>query len=81
MKKQDLIKNRKLKINKTEENIFFRNLFKIGYSKTYSKDSSKNKYLRELAKTFQRRFRQGLVDGKIDQECLLISKNLIKVYN
>ena len=79
--KQDLIKNRKLKINKIEENIFFRNLFKIGYSKKYPKDNSNNKYLRELAKTFQRRFRQELVDGKIDQECLLISKNLIKTYN
>ena len=42
---------------------------------------SKPKYLRKLTKTFQRRFRQQLVDGKIDQECLLISKNLIKVYN
>ena len=81
LNKQDLIKNRKLKISKIEENIFFRNLFKIGYSKTYSKDSSKNKYLRELAKTFQRRFRQELVDGKIDQECLIISKNLINAYN
>jgi N-acetylmuramoyl-L-alanine amidase len=81
LNKQDLTKNRKLKINKIEENIFFRNLFKVGYSKTYSKDSSKNKYLKELAKTFQRRFRQELVDGKIDQECLIISKNLIKAYN
>ena len=81
LNKQDLTKNRKLKTNKIEENIFFRNLFKIGYSKTYLKDSSKNKYLRELAKTFQRRFRQELVDGKIDQECLIISKNLIKAYN
>ena len=79
--KRDLIKDRKLKISKIEENIFFRNLFKIGYSKKYTKDISKNKYLRELAKTFQRRFRQELVDGKIDQECLIISKNLIKAYN
>jgi N-acetylmuramoyl-L-alanine amidase len=79
--KQNLTKNRKLKINKIEENIFFKNLFKVGYSKTYSKDSSKNKYLKELAKTFQRRFRQELVDGKIDQECLIISKNLINAYN
>ena len=79
--KQDLIKNRKLKISKIEESIFFRNLFKIGYSKKYPKDDSKNKYLRELAKTFQRRFRQELVDGKIDQECLIISKNLIKTHN
>ena len=81
LNKQDLTKNRKLKIDKIEENIFFRNLFKIGYSKKYSKDKNKNKYLRELAKTFQRRFRQELVDGKIDQECLIISKNLIKAYN
>ena len=79
--KQDLIKNRKLKISKIEESIFFRNLFKIGYSKKYPKDDSKNKYLRELAKTFQRRFRQELVDGKIDQECLIISKNLITAHN
>jgi N-acetylmuramoyl-L-alanine amidase len=81
LKKQDLIKNRKLKINKIEESIFFNNLFKIGYSKKYPKNNSKNKYLRELAKAFQRRFRQELVDGKIDQECLIISKNLIKAYN
>ena len=81
LNKQDLSKNRKIKISKIEENIFFRNLFKIGYSKKYSKDNSKNKYSRELTKTFQRRFRQELVNGKIDQECLLISKNLIKIYN
>ena len=81
LNKQYLIKNRKLKTNKIEENIFFNNLFKIGYSKKYTKNISKNKYLIELAKTFQRRFRQELVDGKIDQECLLISKSLIKTYN
>ena len=79
--KQDLIKNRKLKISKIEENNFFKNLFKVGYSKKYTTNISKNKYLIELAKTFQRRFRQELVNGKIDQECLIISKNLIKAYN
>jgi N-acetylmuramoyl-L-alanine amidase len=81
LNKQDLLKNRKLKISKIEENIFFRNLFKIGYSKTFPKNIGRNKYLRELIKSFQRRFRQELVNGKIDQECLLISKNLIKAYN
>ena len=81
LNKQDLIKNRKLETSKIEENIFFNNLFKVGYSKKYPKDNGKNKYLIELAKTFQRRFRQELVDGKIDQECLLISKSLIKTYN
>jgi N-acetylmuramoyl-L-alanine amidase len=81
LNKQELIKNRKLKISKIEKNIFFNNLFKTGYSKKYLKDKSKIKYLRELAKAFQRRFRQELVDGKIDQECLLISKNIVKIYN
>ena len=81
LNKQDLIKNRKLKISKIEENNFFKNLFKVGYSKKYTTNISKNKYLIELAKTFQRRFRQELVNGKIDQECLIISKNLIKAYN
>ena len=81
LNKQDLLKNRKLKISKVEENIFFRNLFKIGYSKTFPKNIGRNKYLRELTKNFQRRFRQELVDGKIDQESLLINKSLIKAYN
>ena len=81
LNKQELKKNRKLETSREEENFFFNNLFKIGYSKKTLADMSKAKYLRELAKTFQRRFRQELVDGKIDQECLLISKNLIKAYN
>lgn len=81
LNKQDLLKNRKLKISKIEENIFFRNLFKIGYSKTFPKNIDRNKYFRELIKSFQRRFRQELVDGKIDQESLLINKSLIKAYN
>jgi N-acetylmuramoyl-L-alanine amidase len=77
LNKQELTKNRKLKISKIERNIFFNNLFKIGYLK----DKGKDKYLNELAKNFQRRFRRELVDGKIDQECLLISKSLIRIYN
>jgi N-acetylmuramoyl-L-alanine amidase len=81
LNKQELKENRKLKISKIEKNTFFNNLFRIGYSKKYSKDKSRDKYLRELAKTFQRRFRQELVDGKTDQECLLISKNLIMSYD
>ena len=81
LSKQELKQNRKLETSREEENFFFNNLFKIGYSKKPLADMNKAKYLRELAKTFQRRFRQELVDGKIDQECLLISKNLIKAYN
>jgi N-acetylmuramoyl-L-alanine amidase len=31
-----------------------------------------------ITKAFQRRFRQNLVNGIPDQECFLISKNLLK---
>ena len=81
LKKQELTKNRKLKINKLEEKFFFNNLFKIGYSKKTQKDSSNGRFLRDVTKAFQRRFRQELIDGKIDRECLFICKNLIKRYN
>ena len=42
---------------------------------------NKDNYLKYVAKAFQRRFRQELINGKIDQECVLISKNLLKRYN
>ena len=81
IKKKELIKNRKFKTSKVEKELFFNNLFKVGYSKNIPNDLSKNRYWRDLTKTFQRRFRQELINGVIDQECLLISKNLIKIYN
>ena len=31
-----------------------------------------------ISKAFQRRFRPEIINGKIDQECLLISQNLVK---
>ena len=81
LNKQELIKNRKLKISSIEKEFFFNNLSKIGYSKKTPKNLSKNKYLRDVTKAFQRRFRQELVNGRIDQECLFISKNLLKRFN
>ena len=81
LKKKELMKNRNCKTSKIEKELFFNNLFKIGYSKNPLKDSSKNRYLKVLIKAFQRRFRQKMINGVIDQECLLISKNLIKIYN
>jgi N-acetylmuramoyl-L-alanine amidase len=66
-----LKKNRMKKISINEEKIFFKNLFIIGYSKKVL--NKKN-----LVNAFQRRFRQELINGKIDQESLLISRNLAK---
>ena len=70
--------NRKIKATKINKDIFINNLFKIGYQKKKPKTLSKNKYLDYIIKAFQRRYRQSLIDGKIDQECLIISQNLIK---
>ena len=81
LKKKELMKNRNFKTSKIEKELFFNNLFKVGYSKKTLKDLSKNRYLRDLTKAFQRRFRQELINGIIDRECLFISKNLITRFN
>jgi N-acetylmuramoyl-L-alanine amidase len=51
-------------------------LYKIGYPKNIL--FNKYKYSKLLTTAFQRRFRQELVNGIIDQECLFISNNLAK---
>ena len=73
-----LIKNRGIKISAEDKKIFFNNLSKIGYSIKSSKKIKKDKFLKLIISAFQRRFRQELINGKIDQECLLISQNLAK---
>ena len=68
-------KQRNLKVSLFEKKIFLRNLKKIGYSKIGK--INKNSYEINVVKAFQRKFRQNLINGKIDQECLIISKNLV----
>ena len=79
--KKELIKSRELKTSQIDKKTFFNNLFKIGYSKKIPKTSNKNRYLKAIIKAFQRRFRQELVDGKIDRESLLISTNILKKFS
>ena len=67
---------RKKIVGEYEKNNFLKNLYKIGYSKVLYKNRNKN--IKLLTSAFQRRFRQDLVNGIIDEECLLISKNLTK---
>ena len=81
LRKQELIKNRRLKTSKIEKKIFFNNISKIGYSKKNPKDLNTDRYLSNATKAFQRRFRQELINSKIDRECLLISANILKKYN
>ena len=53
--------------------LFFINLKKFGY---YVQNNIKKKNKNYLIKAFQRRFRNQLIDGKIDKECYEISKKL-----
>ncbi len=62
-------------INKVDESLFLKNLYKIGYNNVKKLKSHKN--IKYLTLAFQRRFRQSLINGKIDKECLLISRNLL----
>ena len=83
LNKKLLFKNRKIKIDSNQKKIFTKNLIKIGYrikkSKKLEPYSEKN--LNIITKAFQRRFRQDLISGIIDKECLVISHNLAKKLN
>ena len=68
-KKLKTFRNQKTKLS--EKKKFISNLYKIGYSKNF-----KNNIF--IIKAFQRRFRYSLINGKIDKECYLISKSLLK---
>ena len=81
LSKKTLIYKRLKKINLINEKKFYYNLLKIGYSMKIPKKIKKDKFLYFVINAFQRRFRQELINGKIDQECLLISENLAKKLN
>ena len=73
-----LMKKRMMKIDSEDKKNFYKNLSKIGYSVKKSKEIKKDKLLKLVISAFQRRFRQELINGKIDQECLVLSENLAK---
>ena len=66
---------RRLKVlTKQDKKKFIKNLNKIGYC-----FSVKNKaFFIKTIKSFQRHFRKELINGILDQECLLIAQNLTK---
>ena len=69
-------KKRNVELKKNDKLKFFKNLAKIGYPKI--KFIYETKYTKLITKAFQRRFRQELINGIIDLECLLISNNIAK---
>ena len=60
-----------------------------GHDYSYKKFSKKqiqslkklSQFLKLITCAFQRRFRQELINGKIDDECLAISQNLVKKFS
>ena len=74
---KELLKQRKVSLNEVEKKIFIKNMKKIGYLKNYKTNKHDVKF---IIKAFQRRYRQALINGIIDRECLIISKNLVKNY-
>ncbi len=65
-----------MELEKKEKLKFFKNLSKIGYPMI--KFTNKNKYTKLIIIAFQRRFRQELINGIADLECLLISNEIVK---
>ena len=76
VEEKKLKKTRNKKITKTEILKFIRYLTKIGY---FVENLNKNRKFK-LFKSFQRRFRQKLINGKIDKECLIIAEKLSNLY-
>ncbi len=72
--KKILLKLRNQKVSKLDKNKFLINLKKIGYIKNPRENN--NKLMNKFISAFQRRFRQDLINGIIDKECLIISENL-----
>ncbi len=71
-----LKRKRLISLSLAEERNFMMNLNKIGYFKISLKNYNLKK--RIIIKAFQRHFRQKLINGTADQECLMISKNLLR---
>ena len=78
---QSLKKNRKIELDKVSKKMFYKNLSKIGYVVKKNENSKNCKFNNYIVKAFQRRFRQELVNGKLDKECLIISNNLAKKFS
>ena len=73
-----LLKARNETITELDKKKFINNLYKIGYSKKLNKKNIN--FLKILTLAFQRRFRQDIINGSIDKECLIISENIAKKF-
>ena len=72
--KKLLYESRLKKVDSSEKKLFLNHLKKMGY---FFKKNNPNFNLC-VVEAFQRRFRPQLINGKIDLECFMIAKSLIK---
>ena len=72
--KKELKNKRKKIIDTNGTKKFFKNLIKIGYLN--KKQNYEDKLINSIIEAFQRRYRQELVNGELDKECLIISENI-----
>ena len=61
-------------LKKKDKTKFIKNLNKIGYCFS----NKKKPFLIKILKAFQRHYRQELINGHLDKECLIIAQNLSK---
>ena len=79
LSKNLLKKIEKLKLTIKTKSFFLKIYLRLDTLKILQK-INKTYHLKSITKAFQRRFRQELINGRIDKECLIISNNLIKKY-
>ena len=79
LKQKNIKKFRRIKLSLKERSEFLINLKKIGYSNFNHKNSKSNRNLTYNIIAFQRRFRPNLINGIIDSECLLISRDILRL--
>ena len=73
-KKLKLLRRNKISVKNNKLSI--RKLKKIGYPSSSKIIKNHSKFNKFLVKAFQRRFRPTLIDGQIDQECMVIIDKL-----
>ena len=71
---KELIKSRNVTISLKFKSTFIKSLKRIGY---YFANEKKTNIIK-IVKAFQRHYRQELINGTIDKECLIIANNLLK---
>ena len=79
--KKKLKKLRENKISIKNSQLCKKKLKKLGYTPSRKIFKNHSKFSKFLIRAFQRRFRPALIDGQIDQECMLIINKLANNQN